>query len=194
MPFVTVSRKARKTGKTGRSDRFSSRIPGRWHRDRTSPTGHTHTTKPGSAMLFPTLCLPTGELWLPKHDATIESVDRGARMPRRRRPEPKTPHAASGPNANSTTPTAPNATNPHRSKPVWSAPPRAVVRPAPSIGLWLTQSDVCCALSLSLSPLSVCLPVAGIRTGQTSRRHCVSGRGISMHATSMPCAGCSPTM
>ena len=51
----------------------------------TSPTGHTYTTKPGSALLFPTLCLPTGELWLPKHDATIESVDRGARMPRRRR-------------------------------------------------------------------------------------------------------------
>jgi len=24
---------------------------------------HTYTTKPGSAVLFPTLCLPTGTLW-----------------------------------------------------------------------------------------------------------------------------------
>ncbi|MGE2737596.1 DUF222 domain-containing protein, partial [Mycolicibacterium vaccae] len=29
----------------------------------TSPTGHTYTTKPGSALLFPTLCKPTGMLW-----------------------------------------------------------------------------------------------------------------------------------
>jgi Domain of unknown function (DUF222) len=28
----------------------------------TSPTGHTYTTKPGSALLFPTLCQPTGTL------------------------------------------------------------------------------------------------------------------------------------
>ena len=27
---------------------------------------HTYTTKPGSALLFPTLCLPTGTLWLPQ--------------------------------------------------------------------------------------------------------------------------------
>jgi hypothetical protein len=28
----------------------------------TSPTGHTFTTKPGSVVLFPTLCRPTGTL------------------------------------------------------------------------------------------------------------------------------------
>jgi Bacterial regulatory proteins, tetR family len=107
---------------------------------------------------------------------------------------PNTSPAASKPNANSTTTTSPNATNPRPSKPVWPTRPRAVFRPASSIGLWLTQSDLCYALSLSLWPPSVCLPVAGIPTGRPSRRRCFSGRGISMHATWMPCAGCSPTM
>jgi hypothetical protein len=49
----------------------------------TAPTGHTYTTKPGSALLFPTLCLPTGELQLPRH--TVVAGDRGVMMPRRRR-------------------------------------------------------------------------------------------------------------
>ena len=30
----------------------------------TSPTGHTYTTHPGSRLLFPTLCKPTGTLWI----------------------------------------------------------------------------------------------------------------------------------
>jgi hypothetical protein len=52
----------------------------------TSPTGHTYTTKPGSALLFPSLCLPTGTLWQPGHEPQVEqSDDRGAMMPRRRR-------------------------------------------------------------------------------------------------------------
>jgi hypothetical protein len=51
----------------------------------TSPTGHTYTTKPGSALLFPTLCLLTGELRLPQHDTTAVAGDRGVMMPRRRR-------------------------------------------------------------------------------------------------------------
>jgi hypothetical protein len=50
-----------------------------------SPTGHTYTTTPGSAPLFPTLCLPTGELHLPQRDTTVAAGDRGAMMPRRRR-------------------------------------------------------------------------------------------------------------
>jgi hypothetical protein len=53
----------------------------------TSPTGHTYTTHPGSKLLFPTLCAPTGELWTPGHEPTLEpSSDRGAMMPKRRHP------------------------------------------------------------------------------------------------------------
>ncbi len=50
----------------------------------TSPTGHTYTTRPGSALLFPTLCLPTGTLWRPEPPATTPTGDRGAMMPKRR--------------------------------------------------------------------------------------------------------------
>jgi uncharacterized protein DUF222 len=50
----------------------------------TAPTGRTYTTRPGSRLLFPSLCLPTGEL------PTVATVDRplgdlGVMMPRRRR-------------------------------------------------------------------------------------------------------------
>jgi hypothetical protein len=48
----------------------------------TSPTGHTYITKPGSALLFPTLCKPTGQLHLPAHNPEHNS---GAMMPKRRR-------------------------------------------------------------------------------------------------------------
>ena len=50
----------------------------------TAPTGHTYTTRPGSRLLFPTLCLPTGEL---PTAATAErpTVLRGLMMPTRRR-------------------------------------------------------------------------------------------------------------
>jgi hypothetical protein len=51
----------------------------------TAPTGHTYTTKPGSAQLFPTLCLPTGELHLPEQTPAVVSDQRAAMMPRRRR-------------------------------------------------------------------------------------------------------------
>jgi hypothetical protein len=51
----------------------------------TAPTGHTYTTHPGSKQLFPALCTPTGELWPPGHEPTIEpSANRGAMMPKRR--------------------------------------------------------------------------------------------------------------
>jgi hypothetical protein len=51
----------------------------------TAPTGHTYTTKPGSAQLFPTLCQPTGELHLPAYQPTRDSDGRGVMMPKRRR-------------------------------------------------------------------------------------------------------------
>jgi hypothetical protein len=51
----------------------------------TSPTGHTSTTTPGSAQLFPTLCQPTGELHLPPYQPTRDSDGRGVMMPKRRR-------------------------------------------------------------------------------------------------------------
>jgi hypothetical protein len=50
----------------------------------TSPTGHAYTTRPGSALLFPTLCLPTGQLWLPDPPAIAVNGDRGVMMPRRK--------------------------------------------------------------------------------------------------------------
>jgi hypothetical protein len=49
----------------------------------TSPSGQTYITTPGSAVLFPTLGVPTGAL-----DAIGDlrrSADRAAMMPRRRR-------------------------------------------------------------------------------------------------------------
>ena len=51
----------------------------------TSPTGHTYTTHPGSRLLYPTLCEPTGDLWNGDPPTPAEtSSDRGAKMPRRR--------------------------------------------------------------------------------------------------------------
>jgi Domain of unknown function (DUF222) len=50
----------------------------------TSPSGHTYRTVPGSKLLVPDLCVPTGKLELPTSRAR-ECSDRGALMPRRRR-------------------------------------------------------------------------------------------------------------
>lgn len=50
----------------------------------TSPSGQTYTTRPGSRLLFPALCVPTGEL--PTVSTNYGSVgDRGVMMPKRRR-------------------------------------------------------------------------------------------------------------
>ncbi|MGW4101218.1 HNH endonuclease signature motif containing protein [Mycobacterium sp. NPDC004974] len=48
----------------------------------TGPTGHTYTTEPHGAGMFPTLAQPTGELNLPEPPA--HHPNRGARMPTRR--------------------------------------------------------------------------------------------------------------
>ncbi|KWX69155.1 HNH endonuclease signature motif containing protein [Mycobacterium sp. NAZ190054] len=50
----------------------------------TAPTGHTYTTYPGSRLLFPTLCQPTGTLWTGDPPETIPSDRRDEKMPRRR--------------------------------------------------------------------------------------------------------------
>jgi hypothetical protein len=50
----------------------------------TSPTDHTYITRPGSALLFPALCTPTGTLLLPE-SVTVVTGDRGLMMPKRRR-------------------------------------------------------------------------------------------------------------
>ena len=50
----------------------------------TSPSGHTYTTRPGSRLLFPALCQPTGELPTAP-TAHRPSSDRGVMMPTRRR-------------------------------------------------------------------------------------------------------------
>jgi hypothetical protein len=50
----------------------------------TSPTRHIYTTRPGSRLLFPALCLSTGEIaTVPKENRPIG--DRGVMMPKRRR-------------------------------------------------------------------------------------------------------------
>jgi hypothetical protein len=50
----------------------------------TAPTGDTYITTPGSALLFPSLCAPTGKP--PVADVPVDHCgDRGALMPRRQR-------------------------------------------------------------------------------------------------------------
>jgi hypothetical protein len=52
----------------------------------TSPSGHTYVTTPGSALLFPSLCAPTGDLPEPDPPAPTERCgDRTAMMPTRQR-------------------------------------------------------------------------------------------------------------
>jgi len=50
----------------------------------TSPAGHTYVTTPGSALLFPSLCSPTGDLPAPQAEPPTEYCgDRTAMMPKR---------------------------------------------------------------------------------------------------------------
>ena len=52
----------------------------------TSPSGQTYVTTPGSALLFPSLCLPTGDLLVSKAGPAGDYCgDRTAMMPTRRR-------------------------------------------------------------------------------------------------------------
>jgi hypothetical protein len=51
-----------------------------------SPAGKTYVTTPGSALLFPGLCVPTGDLQAPRSGPTTDHCgERTAMMPRRRR-------------------------------------------------------------------------------------------------------------
>jgi hypothetical protein len=51
-----------------------------------SPSGQTYVTTPGSALLFPSLCLPTGDVPPPGADPPVDyCAERTAMMPRRRR-------------------------------------------------------------------------------------------------------------
>ena len=51
----------------------------------TSPSGHTYTTRPGSRLLFPTLCLPTGQLPTAPTAQPQSDDQRGVMMPTRKR-------------------------------------------------------------------------------------------------------------
>lgn len=51
----------------------------------TSPSGQTYVTTPGSSLLFPRLCAPTGELAPPGRAGDGPCGERTAMMPRRRR-------------------------------------------------------------------------------------------------------------
>ncbi|WP_197374313.1 HNH endonuclease signature motif containing protein [Mycolicibacterium baixiangningiae] len=53
----------------------------------TAPTGQTYTTQPGSALLFPTLCIPTAPI--PKITATVNTPNSGLKMPKRSRTRAK---------------------------------------------------------------------------------------------------------
>jgi hypothetical protein len=50
-----------------------------------SPSGKTYVTTPGSALLFPSLCLPTGDVASEAGSPTDLCGERIAMMPRRRR-------------------------------------------------------------------------------------------------------------
>jgi len=52
--------------------------------DWTSPSGQTYTTEPGSRLLFPALCRPTGDLPPPAHRPE-KSAERTLMMPTRRK-------------------------------------------------------------------------------------------------------------
>jgi Domain of unknown function (DUF222) len=52
----------------------------------TSPAGKTYVTTPGSALLFPSLCVPTGDVPAPQLSTAVEYCgDRTSMMPRRSR-------------------------------------------------------------------------------------------------------------
>jgi hypothetical protein len=51
----------------------------------TSPSGHTYVTTPGSALLFPSLCRPTGDLPAPRPRSDHRRGSRDAMMPKRAR-------------------------------------------------------------------------------------------------------------
>ena len=51
----------------------------------TAPSGHTYLTTPGSALLFPSLCAPTGDLPAPAPLTTEPCGQRTAMMPLRTR-------------------------------------------------------------------------------------------------------------
>jgi hypothetical protein len=68
------------TGSTGWRDRQLPDGTVIW----TSPSGHTYITRPGSRLLFPSLCLPTGELPSAAR-LNLPAGGRGVMMPLRRR-------------------------------------------------------------------------------------------------------------
>ncbi|MDT5164881.1 MAG: hypothetical protein QOC88_1775 [Mycobacterium sp.] len=52
-----------------------------WH----LPDGHTYVTMPGSALLFPSLCVPTGDLPPAQQSKSAQCSNRGAKSPTRTR-------------------------------------------------------------------------------------------------------------
>ncbi|MGV0594482.1 HNH endonuclease signature motif containing protein [Mycolicibacterium porcinum] len=60
----------------------------------TTPTGHTHTTEPHGAAMFPTLATPTGELNLPEPEAPTPTTNphRAIKMPKRSRTREQDQH------------------------------------------------------------------------------------------------------
>jgi hypothetical protein len=70
----------------------------------TSPSGQTHVTTPGSALLFPSLCLSTGGFPAIETDMPPDDYcgQRSAMMPKRRRSRTQNARSAPPPNADKT--------------------------------------------------------------------------------------------
>jgi len=89
----------------------------------TSPSGQTYVTTPGSALLFPSLCLSTGGLPAPEADPPLDYCgERTAMMPKRRRTRSQNRANRIAPNADkTTTPASPHGpiarTTPDRPRP-----------------------------------------------------------------------------
>ena len=94
----------------------------------TSPSGDTYVTTPGSALLFPSLCTPTGELTVPDVVVDDRCGEWTAMMPRRRTraQKPGTPHRRRTP----TKPARPRSRTTTGGRVLRELPPRRRRRPA----------------------------------------------------------------
>jgi hypothetical protein len=86
----------------------------------TSPSGQSHTTQPGSRLLFPSLCLPTAPVTVTDTDAPVTHTA-GLTMPRRKttRAQDRRQRNGSTTNADATKPrtTPQRSTRYHHSEP-----------------------------------------------------------------------------
>ena len=127
---------------------LARRTTPRRHPDLDRPTGQKTVTHPGSALIFPTLCAPTGPLTVGGPSRDDRAGDKTAKMPRRQRTRTQQRTAAilaerhanhqhhTNPNhhssptntSNTTTPSPPKTPTHHPSEWGYSASPRRSMR------------------------------------------------------------------